>query len=940
MARDDFRDDFIYEGKLAATRTEPTHVTLPDGSIRSLAILRAVNFATDPQLREPVLTGAVHRFEGGEELAIPMIVHEPREHCIVIYLPESLRHLELDERARYAIALRDDTEQSVPRYAREPRVAIGLAALAAAIAPETNSRAADAARHAELDEREEQLVQRDARMRERAESLTRREDEILGSTDALTVRERELERRTKLLEEREATLREREKAVETSVALPAPFPLEGESPAPVRRGSLPPPPVAGPPREPAPAIALPAERPKSIPPPVRAEAEESHTERPPAPADDDDFEDAIELTTGTEHEALAKPPVDDDDDEEIEEIDESMAQPITGLHDVALRDPNGTTTVALEDVVEVREGAAIDGPAVPIADDEDDDDDAIATHVASADKLAEASRFLSAPSLRDDQAFALRQGDGVELLVREAKLERPIAEDTRRLELACQLAQGSYPFVILTVASDDGVVHLRAPISPVDDGARRALDTLRRRFEGHLVILGGASPRRVRLQAAREVNLQKILELADRVVKERGASLRPPTAAVIEDALTSTPLPSRSHPLSLLDAFEESAGDPAAVRSSMAVIADYLGAEKLEAALTVASVPRQTIDTMIARVIEAALVHGLALPPVLIDRAVATGIAADPADLTERLVKAFRAAHEGDRVALEAEAVASNWEKLLALAGDHELTLPSSTRLLAERSIRAVRGETTSADSAQDLERVAKGTVPELFLMLDDLRLRRAATLELISRGAPEHIDRIAKTIRKMPRADVVRVVPKLLSFGEDAGDALIDGLSARKTFVRQAFAAGIGQLKLRRAVVPLLHVLVAEPSDVWRELARVYGTFGASGFRPFVRQLADGKCSDERAAHTLAHLALHGSDEALTALVSDPEARAGDGRVAKLAERALGLRDEARAYEAAVAGTRPTPENDAVLQFARRFAQEVAGDAPEADLAPVGDDA
>ena len=59
----------------------------------------------------------------------------------------------------------------------------------------------------------------------------------------------------------------------------------------------------------------------------------------------------------------------------------------------------------------------------------------------------------------------------------------------------------------------------------------------------------------------------------------------------------------------------------------------------------------------------------------------------------------------------------------------------------------------------------------------------------------------------------------------------MVDGLSARKTFVRQAFALSLGHLKLRRAVVPLLHLLGSEESEVWREVARVLGSFGTAAF-------------------------------------------------------------------------------------------------------------
>jgi hypothetical protein len=157
----------------------------------------------------------------------------------------------------------------------------------------------------------------------------------------------------------------------------------------------------------------------------------------------------------------------------------------------------------------------------------------------------------------------------------------------------------------------------------------------------------------------------------------------------------------------------------------------------------------------------------------------------------------------------------------------------------------------------------------------------------------------------------------------------LVDGLSARKTFARQAFALALGHLRLRRAVVPLLHLLATEPSDVWKEIARVYGSFGNASFRTLAQKLQDPKAPRERYVLTLAHLANHGCDKQVEALEKDAEPR-----VASMALEARQRRDEARRADEAVSGRRPLDGSDPVLAFSRRFAQELEGTAPDADLA------
>jgi hypothetical protein len=222
---------------------------------------------------------------------------------------------------------------------------------------------------------------------------------------------------------------------------------------------------------------------------------------------------------------------------------------------------------------------------------------------------------------------------------------------------------------------------------------------------------------------------------------------------------------------------------------------------------------------------------------------------------------------------------------------------------------------------------------PELVLLLDHPRARRAAALELCRRGDAEFVDAVYKAVRKMPRPEVVQVAARVVAFGEASGDALIDGLGARKTFVRQASALVLGQLKLRRAVVPLLHLLQSEESDVWKEVARILGELGQASYRPLLRAAREPKSADDRFAYALAHAANAGSREALRVLARD---EAEGEKIMRIAQQAIVREDEARRDAQEVRGERPVDESDPVKAFSRRFYQELAGTAPEADLADL----
>jgi HEAT repeat protein len=161
-----------------------------------------------------------------------------------------------------------------------------------------------------------------------------------------------------------------------------------------------------------------------------------------------------------------------------------------------------------------------------------------------------------------------------------------------------------------------------------------------------------------------------------------------------------------------------------------------------------------------------------------------------------------------------------------------------------------------------------------------------------------------------------------LLSFGEAAGDYFVEGLTARKSFTRQACALALGELKLRRAVVPLVHQMLAEKTPIWSEIARALGRYGVAAVKPLQRYLRDPKGKDERLVLALSFLAAAGAAKKVENL------RSGDDpKIASLAEQALDLRDEARAIEEQVQGTEAAEGEASYLKFSRRLTRALSGE-------------
>lgn len=948
-----------YQGRLGATRLEPVHVLLDDGRVRTVTIHVGVNIGSDPHLKEAALAGALHRFEGGEELAVPYVLHDPVARKLAVVVPEVLRHRALEEHGKLLSAIASDRDVPVPAYALEAKVVVGPAGLRAYLEKPDGKAALDAlggerdlleaqrtaldmergglerdrqelARHreglerdrAELErqrhtlgqeaqgrvvaagqleaerqalaqlrgeiERERAtLEQREQRVRERAEAVTTREDEIreeLEKQEAqsrdLSMREQELEQRLEALVQREQALREREvKRVE-------------------ERG---------------------ADRPKSVPPEAPKKGFKPTLTPPTSPiAQPIEGEDALSL-------------------ESVEEIDE--LEPIRTSPGRRAGEGDLDAEDAVEEIVDDEDVAEeVDPDALEIGVREEttgvhgqgDDREASGPRTAIADlrTIAGASSVPPPgprmPAELEQAEMIAEASDGVDLFVRLPEGVDGLGE----LDLLVRLSAEDGPAAVLELIGRGpaGLVSRRAALDLRSSDERSVLDLLRRRFEAqvHFFAHDGRVFDEARVTAPREVNAARVVDRGVRLKSDA-------SSAALKQRAAARAAPSEPHPFGVEEPAETSA---AAVLATLGPLADALAPERLDHALTVLSVPRDQIDQAVTRAIERAVGHGLALPTALAERALASAIVPDAAALVVRQIDAFRGTVlRPDRGQLDEAQIATNWERLLKAAADNEVALDSETHDLAFRAIRAHKGDDTGGHAAEvDVSNLGELAPPQLVMLLEHPRHRRAAAIALADKKDASFADVLCKAVRKMPRAEVVRVMPKLVALGEEAGDALIDGLSARKTFVRQGFALVLGHLKLRRAVVPILHRLIAEDSDVAKELARILGGFGNAAFRPFARQLGDAKTDDARLVLTLSHLALAGCEKQVNELKKDSDPRTRD-----LAQRAIAALNEARAQDEIVKGTRPLESGDPILAFSRRFEDELKGTAPEADLA--GDD-
>ncbi len=874
-----------YTGVAGETRIDPMHVTVPGGFVRSIRVHTQVNVATHPELRDAAIQGALHRFEGGEELAVPYIYHDPVEQRFALVLPEVLRHRELNERAQLLERLAEDRAHPIPSYVREAKVVIGQAELATYLEGAGPSVA----------EQKQVLGDREARLAARAEDITRREDELRAQGDLIDAQQRDLALREQELEARLQTLQQREQEFASRTS-------EGRSTATYAA---------------SPSVMVPSESATVV------------TQWPPRDA---------ELASPSEQQT-GDIIVEDEEIEELEDLEPlrtnaALVPEAYALADEAEELPAVEERAELDETGRFRAGGEIEELEAELLEDAVEE----LVDEAEVEELRESS-----PELGQDPAPTPKPGSDVtsalvaELFAdRERQIAAAVLDD--RVALAVKVAEGreeafregadllvqfapvdGWPIVLLTLIEErqDGrrPYLRRLALDPSRSPGDRILQQLR--IRGEVAVETFSRDREplhtFELDVPRRVNVALLLERLGRWDQSSEVDV----GVALERALAAPP-PTRlaSHPFTSED--PEPATGAVEARRRLLEALHWNEPSKLEMLLLTLSVPKDVVDGALRRYLLDAVRAGIMVPAEFRSRAVSLGVAPDGAALVEETLAAFRTtATSEDRSGLSKEQVAENWKMILEAAGEEELEVPDDLRELAtEQLSEAPPAETDGA--TLDLEAMGP---PELVLLLDRPAHRLAAAQELVKRRDAELLPVIVAAVRKMPRDEVITVVGDVLTFGDEAGDALIDALGAKKTFVRQAASLALGKLKLRRAIHPLVHLLQDEESDVWVEVARVLGSFGAASLRPLSRAAKSSKRDPERLGLALAHAA-----EASAKVVKELEKLGDDAErsVALVALEALRLRPEARRLKAKVLGDEtPSPE-EPVLQFSRQFLESI----------------
>jgi len=137
-------------GAWSRTRTESLHYRCPCGALFVAEVHRVVNATRDPALADRLRGGTLGRVTcpacaQPSDVQVPVLYHDELGRRLVLVLPTSFRHRELEERAELLLALARDKSHALPAYVVDFAVVFGGDGLAAYIEPAPAPVSVDAA---------------------------------------------------------------------------------------------------------------------------------------------------------------------------------------------------------------------------------------------------------------------------------------------------------------------------------------------------------------------------------------------------------------------------------------------------------------------------------------------------------------------------------------------------------------------------------------------------------------------------------------------------------------------------------------------------------------------------------------------------------------------------------------------------------------------------
>lgn len=884
-----------YRGALGRTQQVTVHVTGPRGELVPAQVYTSIDAVADPELvdrlhsDDPARALNVVRVDGGDPIrvAVPVLYHDPAAELFVLVLGDAHRHRELDERIRVLERLRDDGA-AVPAYVKELGVVYGASGLRGYLevrAQEALVAARTLESHRDVDRRRAELAAREAELDQRARELDRRAHELDASKAELAARRAELDRERGDLERLRSEARNR---VIAAVQQPA---ADGELT-----------PLPAPPPGPAPRRPLDLE--------TRPLAKEALEEL-----------DAVARAARPDSDAASRASTDN-----FEGLETGVVSALGAIDIVS--DGSGVT------------------PLPPIMPEPDDD--------VVADEETTGASGLPTGAIAPDEPepttrFTLERG-AVRLTLVANELARRIGDDAEVRVLL--LRAPTYPVVTLVFGAPEA---LRAPnlarlaivaLDIGDDGDRAVLVALGKEFELEVeLIADGALARRLTLTAPLAENVRYILRAADDHLRGIAADGEPSFAAARElvlgpgfDVLGAGHADAgefRDDKLAQLDTAQQ-------VRRAIAIARRFARPMREDYLVCTRGFPLGRWRELRRAVLDRAVAWGLWMGSELAQVAVSEGLARSRRDLVVKLDRGFEALRKHAAFDLDADATADNTKAIAeeARALGVELTRGrNGAGAIDSGDAQAVSGSIGATPPHGTPRGKGERSVDELIALLDDRQQRLTAALALCDRGDARAAGPVIAAAAKMGRSDAVRVLGMAVKLGDAAKEPLVAGLASSKGYLRHGCALALALLRSEDGTQAVIDLLLAEPTEIWREVARAIGQVGPTALLPLAStygRLGERATpgASERVAWAMAHVAVRGGKTAIETMAG------GQSVVAPIARKALELHASAAKDHVRVANGGSQVGRDVTVNraFSRKFFQALEQGLPDAAQAGLVD--
>ena len=901
------RSQNAYKGTIGQTQTETVHVTNPRGDLVSATVYTTIDAVSDPDLVERLYAGSLNSLkldgQGALELAVPVVYHDPAAELMVLVLGEAHRHREIQERIRLLERLRED-DAPIPAYVKDFAVVFGpkgLRALLETKAAQTLTSRADTKEHekkkVELHSRETELERLKQELEHAKVELKRKQGEHEIGVAEFRRAQLELQRDRTELERMRAEARQR------VIAAAVQAPEEATTIAP------------------------------------RPERGDDITTKPITRQDVDDIETSLQR-------ALPK---------------HDFAEEPATRADVG---PNGTAARFDES-----EQTGDDGKAHALANVELDDEPTGNTEMppgsdplttVTADGAIEKDKWIEGAAKQQASSFAvvdpagrsesgpLHSGGKARLaLVTGEQIARGLTGNIDVRVLLHRLS--SYPVVVMLIGPP---VALRAPspnqvvVLPLDIGnetERAVLTALAKKFELHIDLVTHAKvTRRVKLTAPLAENIAYIIRAADDHLRgitadgetdlsyERARDLIVGAGYDLLGVEHAEASEFRDDKLSQLDTAQ-------AVRRALAIARRFARPSREDYLVCARGFPLARWRELRRGVLERAVAWGIWMGPELAQIAVSEGLARSRRDLIVKIDAGFEALRRNQAAFdIDVDAAEDNAKAI----GEEAKALGVELR---RKSNGAIKSEDISTVSGS-IERTPTGGLPkqrttdELIALLDDKVQRVSVATELCDRGDPRAAAAVIKAVTKMSRAEAVRILGKSVKFGPASAQPLIEGLASSKAFLRHGCALALALLRTEEGTHAVIELLLTEPTEIWREVARAIGQIGPTALMPLashVGRLGDAvtPATQERVAWAMAHVGVRGGKAALDQMA------AGQSVMAPIAKQALQLHGNAARDEVRVTpGPQAAKDVTVNRAFSRRFFEALEADRPDVAQAALHD--